>query len=241
MRTVILVTLGSLAALAHADKVVLGRLGQTKAAAQLYSAPSPKAKAMGRVAAGRYLVVRPAGKKWTAIVLDTGRLAYVPSQSITTLAYEVTQDGTKPVSARSRTRYVASRGSSLPRMRLDARESMAEIAMSQEGTTPYKWGGTQLVSGIDCSGFVQKMAGQIGMSLPRTAAEQANVGMPITRYEDLRPGDRLYFWETKRNKIGHTGIYVGGGYFTHSSSGHHGIARDYLSERWRRICVAARR
>jgi len=41
--------------------------------------------------------------------------------------------------------------------------------------------------------------------------------------------------------IGHTGIYQGGGVFIHSSSGHHGIAQDYLTERWLKILVAARR
>lgn len=240
MRPVFLFAVAALAALSSAGTTVLGRLGRARSAAQIYAAPSAKAKVMGRVTAGRYLVVRPAGANWTTVVLDNRRLAYVPAQAVETLAYEVTEDGAKPVAPR-RSTLLASRGGYVPRVPGGARGAMAANAMSLEGTTPYKWGGTQLGTGIDCSGFVQKMAGQIGMSLPRTAAEQAQVGQPITRYEELQPGDRLYFWDAKRGMIGHTGIYVGGGYFTHSSSGHHGIARDFLSERWRKICVAARR
>ena len=79
------------------------------------------------------------------------------------------------------------------------------------------------------------------MKLPRTAAEQALVGQPVCRLEDLQSGDRLYFWEKKRSKIGHTGLYLGNGYFVHSSSGNHGVATDYLTPRWRAILVAARR
>ena len=44
--------------------------------------------------------------------------------------------------------------------------------------------------------------------LPRTAAEQATVGEPITRLEDLQPGDRLYFKERSETRISHTGIYL---------------------------------
>ena len=106
---------------------------------------------------------------------------------------------------------------------------------------PYKWGGNDILNGIDCSGFVKKLYGSIGVSLPRTAAEQVRVGQPVLRYEDLQPGDRLYFWSKSRKKIGHTGIYIGGCYFTHASSCHHGVATDYLSAKWRKMLVAARR
>lgn len=231
----------SLSALGRADKVVLGRLGQTRSAAQIYAAPDAKARVVARLSAGRRVVVRPGKGSWAAVVMDNGRLAYVPSQSVELMAYEVTVDGTAVARPRPGARLVASRGASVPRVGGGARETMAATAMSLEGSTPYKWGGTQLGAGIDCSGFVREVAGRIGMRLPRTAAEQAGVGQAVTRYEDLRAGDRLYFWDARRGKIGHTGIYIGGGYFTHSNSGKHGITRDYLSERWRKICVAARR
>lgn len=245
MRPVLLFTVAALAAFSSAAKTtVLGRLGRARSAAQIYSAPSAKAKVMGRVTVGRYLVVRPAGANWTTVVLDNRRLAYIPAQAVETLAYEVTEDGTKavrPPMRRPGSTYLASRGSYLPRVEGTARDQMAEYATTWQGTTPYKWGGTELGSGIDCSGFVKKMYGAIGLNLPRTAAEQAQVGTPILNYQDLQKGDRLYFWDAKRGKIGHTGIYIGGGRFVHSSSGHKGIATDVLSARWQKICVAARR
>lgn len=245
MRPALLFAVSALAALSSAKTVVLGRLGRAKGAAQIYAAPTAKAKVLSHIDKGRYLVVKPGGKNWTTVVMDDHRLAYVPSQAVETLAYEVTEDGGRkqsvPTAPRPGAGYVASRGTSLPRVQGGARSFAADTALSLEGSTPYKWGGTELGSGIDCSGFVKKMYGTIGLNLPRTAAEQATVGTAITNYQDLQKGDRLYFWDAKRGKIGHTGIYLGGGYFVHSSSGHKGIAHDFLSERWRKICVAARR
>ena len=196
---------------------------------------------------GAYLAVRPAGKNWYAVSMANRRLAYVPGQAVGIMmnpetgepvGYTQAQVAAFGRTARPRAGYVASRGGKA-RGTSDARSAMADYAVEWQGTTPYKWGGTELRSGIDCSGFVKKMYGAIGLNLPRTAAEQARVGVPITRYEDLQKGDRLYFWDAKRGKIGHTGIYIGGGKFVHSSSGHKGIATDVLSERWRKICVAA--
>jgi len=244
MRRAFLLALTALAAHSAAGtKVVLGRLGRATTAAQIYAAPSAKARVISRADKGASLVVRNDGGKWLTVVMENGQLCYIPAQSVEILPYEVTADQGKTVAKpRSvpRPSYLASRGGA-PRGSDANRQALATYATQFEGTTPYKWGGNEIGSGIDCSGFVKKMYGQIGVSLPRTAAEQAMVGQPIVNYEQLQPGDRLYFWDAKRGKIGHTGIYVGGGYFTHSSSGHHGIARDYLSERWRKICVAARR
>ena len=82
----------------------------------------------------------------------------------------------------------------------------------------------------------------VGGTPPGPAAGQALVGKKTPRLEDLQSGDRLYFWENKRNKIGHTGIYLGNGYFVHSSRGHNGVATDYLGQqKWLKILVAARR
>lgn len=108
--------------------------------------------------------------------------------------------------------------------------------------TKYAWGGTDLENGIDCSGFVMRLFGKYGKRLPRTAAEQAKVGQPVERLEDLRPGDRLYFWEYKRGKVGHTAIYIGDNKFIHSSSSRGGVNIDDLRKNyWRRILVGVRR
>ena len=82
------------------------------------------------------------------------------------------------------------------------------IAIGQRYTgTPYVWGGTT-PSGFDCSGFVQYVYRQMGISLPRTAAAQQGAGRRVSASE-ARPGDIVSF--TGGGGVYHNGLYVGNG------------------------------
>jgi len=226
---------GSLICLhAHADEKILGKLGQALDTVTIHSSTSSQSRAFYRAQAYEYLVINQGpNEKWVKVLMQNGRTGYALSEKIAKLPYDVTRERTQaPVSTEpSRLPSNYSRTS---------RGAAAQYGLRFVGT-PYKWGGNDITRGIDCSAFVKKLYGDFGMKLPRTAAEQALVGQPIYRLENLVPGDRLYFWEKRRNKIGHTGLYLGGGYFVHSSSGKGGVSTDYLTDKWRRILVAARR
>ncbi|BDR57326.1 NlpC/P60 family protein [Xylocopilactobacillus apis] len=73
---------------------------------------------------------------------------------------------------------------------------------------PYVWGGST-PAGFDCSGLVQYVFNQAGISLPRTTYGQINVGTPVSM-SALQPGD-LLFWGNY-----HVGIYAGGGRYIHA-------------------------
>jgi len=94
---------------------------------------------------------------------------------------------------------------------------------------PYVWGGSS-PNGFDCSGFVQYVYAQKGITLPRTADIQATAGQPISKAE-LMPGDLVFFAGDYVN-ISHVGIYIGNGQMIHASSSQ-GIAYDSLSRDYR--------
>ncbi|MBX3119966.1 MAG: C40 family peptidase [Fimbriimonadaceae bacterium] len=211
------------------EKIELGKLGQALKAATIFSKPSTKSKTYYKTKEYQYLVIQNSSKDgWLQVLMENGAYGYIKSEAVATFAYVVTLDVPK---GNRDYQNLSSR----------SRASAARNGLNYQGT-PYKWGGNDPTRGIDCSGFVKYLFGQIGVDLPRTAAEQVKVGTPITKLEDLKEGDRLYFWDHKRNKVGHTGIYLGNGYFVHSSSSNKGVATDYLGDaKWLKILVAARR
>lgn len=72
---------------------------------------------------------------------------------------------------------------------------------------PYLWGGTDPSKGLDCSGFVQRVYGDLGVQLPRVAADQAHQGTEVASLADAQPGDLLAFG----SPVHHIGIYTGNG------------------------------
>jgi len=80
---------------------------------------------------------------------------------------------------------------------------------------PYRRGGNTVESGLDCSGFTRLVfLDSNGIDLPRTAAEQANMGTKVSA-EELKPGD-LVFFNTMRRAYSHVGIYLGNNQFVHA-------------------------
>ncbi len=72
---------------------------------------------------------------------------------------------------------------------------------------PYQWGGTDPSTGLDCSALVQRVYGDLGVSLPRVAADQARAGAPVASLADAQPGDLVTFGAPAE----HIGIYIGDG------------------------------
>lgn len=96
-------------------------------------------------------------------------------------------------------------------------------------SSPY---GTQAHGGFDCSGFtwwVLKMS--FGYPIPdsqRTAAAMAGGARPRITRANLKPGD-LIFWgpngsDSAATSIYHAGIYIGNGWFIHSTGSSAGVS-----------------
>ena len=104
---------------------------------------------------------------------------------------------------------------------------------------PYVWGGVS-PSGFDCSGFVQHVYASCGISLPRTADLQFNIGRAVTAGKE-QPGD-LIFFETYCPGPSHIGIFLGRHQFVHASSaaGHITIS-DLREGHFQRCYLGAKR
>ncbi len=85
-------------------------------------------------------------------------------------------------------------------------DRVVQIALQYQGV-PWVRGGTT-PAGFDCSGFIQYVYAQFGVSLPHSVSGQDAAGTRISR-ADARPGDLVIM-------PGHNGIYMGNGTFIDS-------------------------
>jgi cell wall-associated NlpC family hydrolase len=118
-------------------------------------------------------------------------------------------------------------------------DRVTALAESKIGQ-PYIWGGNG-PSGFDCSGFVQWVFGNNGISLPRTVSEQVAVGKKVS-VKDLKPGDLLFFENTYTSGLSHIGIYIGANQFVHAADEARGVTiSDLKDDYWEpRFLQAAR-
>ena len=85
---------------------------------------------------------------------------------------------------------------------------------------PYRWGGTDSTTGMDCSGLVFRVMGLLGVTVPRDADDQFGRAPFSSREgpERARRDDLIFFGE---ESVTHVGFYLGDGTYLseHSSSG----------------------
>lgn len=81
---------------------------------------------------------------------------------------------------------------------------------------PYKWGGTSLTNGADCSGFVMSVYAGFGVSLPHSSSADRKQGYAVDSLANAQPGDLICY-------SGHVALYIGDGNIVHASNSKTGI------------------
>ncbi len=178
--------------------------------------PSETGEVVTRLSAGQIVEVTGVKQGWYQVNIN-GKACYVHPDYL-----QITQrDAT--VSRGGDVNRTASGTSSV-------RQQMIDFGATQLGD-PYVYGATGPNS-FDCSGFVTYVINEFGYSLPRSSASMYSAITKIDRSE-LLPGDLVFFsTSSSGSKVGHVGIYVGGGDFIHGSSGAGQVTYSNLADNY---------
>ena len=90
---------------------------------------------------------------------------------------------------------------------------------------PYVWG-AKGPNTFDCSGFVQYVFRQVGISAPAPTYTQETLGTYVAKGQE-QPGDLVFFGQVGNTH--HVGIYVGGGMYIHAPQTGDVVKYSYLS------------
>jgi N-acetylmuramoyl-L-alanine amidase len=214
----------------------VGRLGQLDRLTRIYRTPSSSSMLLTTAPVGTYVAIQRDSGNWLGVLMADGSMGWLRSDHVQLLDYQVVSNGSAPMPTGGSDVFPSS---SVPLLTTDPQAILNE-AYKYMGVR-YVWGGNGF-GGIDCSGFVKNVFAASGYRLPRTATEQMAYGVAVPS-DQLQAGDRLYFGHKKDGSgVTHTGIYIGNGYFIHSSSSRKGVAVSRLDEAmFARIYVCARR
>lgn len=146
------------------------------------------------------------GKVLTSQVTDTALV----NEAVDTVIYKGTKEKPKeePVATAAKAKYGGKA------MGSGNGAAVANYALQFVGN-PYRYGGTSLTNGADCSGFIQSVYAKFGISLPRTGDAQACCGKGVS-YSEAVAGDIIYY-------SGHVAMYIGGGKIVHAADERQGI------------------
>ena len=106
--------------------------------------------------------------------------------------------------------------------------------------TPYVLGGNG-PNQFDCSGFTKYVYSHFGYTLNRTATDQLQNGVSVSK-DELQPGDLVFFKYRTSKPVSHVGIYIGNGEFIHASTNRYVVQIDQMeSGHYANVSVYARR
>ncbi|MDO4554643.1 MAG: C40 family peptidase [Lachnospiraceae bacterium] len=119
------------------------------------------------------------------------------------------------VTSGSKTGYVYAKYVSFTKVKKTTGSQVVSYAKKFLGN-PYRYGGTSLTKGTDCSGFTQSIYKHFGYSIPRTSSSQRSAGSKVSSLSKAKAGDLICYY-------GHVALYMGNNKIIHASSVKTGI------------------
>ena len=190
------------------------------------------ADVLGYLAMGDQVLVLEESEEWCKVSIEEGdgyvltdlvRLhsEFVTAESKEEEAARLAEEAKKREEARKAARLAAEKEAAERLAALgdvEPSEIGIEIAnyACQFVGNPYKWGGTSLTEGADCSGFVLSVYANFGVELPHSSSADRNVGYGVGSLAEAIPGDIFCY-------SGHVAIYIGDGQIVHASTSKTGI------------------
>lgn len=190
------------------------------------------ADVLGYLAMGDQVLVLEESEEWCKVSIEEGdgyvltdlvRLhsEFVTAESKEEEAARLAEEAKKREEARKAARLAAEKEATERLAALgdvEPSEIGIEIAnyACQFVGNPYKWGGTSLTEGADCSGFVLSVYANFGVELPHSSSADRNVGYGVGSLAEAIPGDIICY-------SGHVAIYIGDGQIVHASTSKTGI------------------
>lgn len=159
-------------------------------------AKSTKSKRITKLKRGKKVWVLSTGTKWVKVKVG-GKIGYTQGKYITTSKGGTASDKGGKLS-------YSGKG-----------QAVANYARRFVGN-PYRWGGTSLTNGADCSGFVMSVYRKFGKKLPHSSYALRSVGRRVGSLSSAKPGDIICY-------SGHVAIYLGNNKIVHASNYKDGI------------------
>jgi cell wall-associated NlpC family hydrolase len=180
------------------------------------SGPGTSYDSLTRADQGEQAYIIGFNNQWYKVIYDS-HIGYIRSDylSLTEIPYENADSTKEPLFFQDGSSTGIAPSAAALKGQSDTSQQIIANAKRHLGT-PYVWGGTT-PKGFDCSGLVQYVFAQSGISLPRTTTEQVKIGTYVSK-SNLQPGDLVFLQNTYRQGVSHVGIYIGNGQMIHASS-----------------------
>lgn len=172
---------------------------------KLRKSKSKKSKVLRKLKVGTPVQVYSTSGKWRKVSVN-GKVGYVLKKYV----------------------YISTDAPNLEGSTYEKGATVASFAKRFVGN-PYRWGGTNLNTGADCSGFIGSVYRSFGYRLPRTSYDLRRAGRKVS-YKEKQPGDIICYQ-------GHVALYIGNNKIVHASTRKTGIKISSKANYRKVVCV----